>query len=221
MADRSGGDFPTQIQEDDPRLLPPEERVSRALFGALHERTVESFSQRVGFGFSRMLAPRNHIGVEELWTIMPPESARYEVALIGLESEPKGTVYSIEVVEEEFVLEMPGEETQPLEHSGEVVLAEFGDITLIELANPKRLVNHEPASDLDREMLGLLAAKGEAPMLVDDSGERVMIYGAVRATQQRCIACHECEPDTLLGAFRYVFEMPDDSDGDALAASSH
>jgi hypothetical protein len=198
-----GSDLPMTIEPNDPRLLPPEKRVSRALFEALHERTVESFSKRVGFGRSRMVAPaEDHIGADALWTIVPPKSAGYEVALIGLESDPKGVVYSIERGEDE------GKE-QPAASIGQVL---EGDLPLLVTQSAPRPVDKQPASDLDRKMLDLLEKNGEAPMLVDESGERVMMYGGIHATQQRCIACHECEPGTLLGAFRYVFEIPADDD---------
>jgi hypothetical protein len=207
-----GSDLPMTIQPNDPRLVPPEDRVSRALFGALHERTIDSFSKRVGFGMSRIGAPaRNHIGMEELWTILPPESAGYEVALIGVESEAAGTVYSVEVVESQDLGQegMPQVgQAAPEEEINDLESVLNSDIVLVAMANPARKVEKQPASEIDRHMLDLLERDDEAPMLVDSSGERVMIYGGIRATQQRCIACHECEPGTLLGAFRYVFDVP-------------
>ena len=154
---------------------------------------------------------RNHIGMEELWTILPPESAGYEVTLIGLETEPKGVVYSVEVAE---AIELDPEEEVQVGQSAlekqvnEIAAVLNGDIIVTELANPLRKVERRPASEVDQQMLDLLERDDEAPMLVDSSGEQVMIYGSIRATQQRCIACHECEPGTLLGAFRYVFDVP-------------
>lgn len=206
-------DLPMTIHPNDSRLLPPEERVSRALFGALHERTVDSFSKSLGFGFSRIgHGSREHMGVEQLWTILPPESAGYEVALIGLENEPQGTVYSVKMIEPDSVnvasvaqIEMA--DSKP-ESVPDIAVVENGDLVVSGLTNPSRRVEKRVASDVDREMLGLLERDGEAPMMVDSGGERVMMYGGIRANQQRCVSCHKCEPGTLLGAFRYVFEVP-------------
>lgn len=206
MAERS--DLPTSLGGS--YGAPPEERVSRALFGALHERTVDSFSKRVGFGFSRLAAaPRNHIDVEDLWTILPPQAAGYDVALIGLENDAKGRVYTVATIEQqerEDEEEKPGQIHRALAGDNEVAQIAVVAGELVELDQPPRQVRISPASPLDREMLEQLAADLPAPMLTD-GGDKVMIYGAVRARQQRCIECHECEPGTLLGAFRYTFDL--------------
>ena len=67
-----------------------------------------------------------------------------------------------------------------------------------------------PPTALDHRAISLFSEQLEAkPQLLRTKGKWIG-HGPIRASEARCVKCHEVEKGTLLGVFRYEFIEPKD-----------
>ena len=148
----------------------------------IHEEVIQKFVRAMGFGYSRMIT----VGAtkEHQLTHFVRGDESYKVNLIGLVKNPRGSVYE-----------------SAHDRKNEALQTDKGiDLRGLRL-RPKTVL----PTTLDKRAIALFNESPSAsPQLLKKNGKWIG-HGPIRATEARCIKCHEVKKDTLLGVFRYEF----------------
>jgi hypothetical protein len=161
--------------------------LGETLFDAHHQKAVTVFDQLPGFGFSRILPVIQH----DLKRSAPSEHRNlftdHDFTFIGNDAAVRRDTNN------------PASENAAIFKS---------------LSKAKTSVT--PANEADLAALKILEADPESRRHFRVDGDAIISYGPLRATAS-CAKCHGVEEGTLLGMFRYRFDLKSET-GTALAA---
>lgn len=156
---------------------------------SIHKDVTTRFIKSLGFGFSRMIRLDNSArSRDHQLSYFVSGNEGFQVNLIGLVNDEQGGVYK-------SARELK-EETKKLDQK------QFA-LTLIDPAKVKPKTTKP--TPLDKRAITLFRDNSKAGPVLLKSGDKWIAHGAIRATEAKCIKCHEVEKDALLGLFRYEF----------------
>lgn len=174
----------------------PDQEEAAIPIESIHEEVTRKFTKALGFGVSRMIVPNR---------IMLPEGRTgnhhlsyflkgyegYQVNLIGLVNDEQGAVY-----QSAAELKKKAQKQNPEKENA---------IALALLTSPKVKPKTTPPTTQDKRAIAHFQVDpGEKPVLMK-SGTKWIAHGPIRATEAKCMKCHEVQKGELLGLFRYEF----------------
>lgn len=181
----------------------------------IHEEVTQKFIKAMGFGFMRRVSyelspdgeatattPKDHE-----WFKFATGNEPYQVNLIGLVNDPDGSVYQ-STYEIKRRIKDRATNRQEIESKDDKVKSitipnlEFSDHFLLGLTHMPEIIAQ---TNLDKNAIAAFTKNPMGkPYLQKENGIWIG-YGSIRATEAKCIKCHEVENGALLGLFRYEF----------------